>query len=202
MYRESLGIKTGVLVDHWAILIGNESDVGPFTEMDINCYLYTMKFRGNDSQNILEDFMHNLYFYALGDKVTTNPITGDSDIKLDPPGTRNAYSKVCWIKECPTCQYIEQIVSSLDTNWLDSCFPPPRPIDVYLKSYLEKCGNYDRILMRTWDYLGTNNTPVILYIVYNGDGRVVVTRCKLVIKHGEIDNTQCESQQQTPRRTP
>jgi hypothetical protein len=57
-YRESLGIKTGVLVDHWAILIKNESDVDPFTEKDINCYLYAMKFRGNDSLNVLEKIIH------------------------------------------------------------------------------------------------------------------------------------------------
>ena len=43
----------------------NESLVGNFNEKNLNCILYAMKYRNNCSRNILEDFMHNLYFYAL-----------------------------------------------------------------------------------------------------------------------------------------
>jgi len=39
-----------------------------FWEKDINCYLYAMKFKDKDSQNILKNFMHNIYSYAMTGK--------------------------------------------------------------------------------------------------------------------------------------
>ena len=64
-YRESLGIKTGVLLIHWTILIKHEDDVGPLNEKDIDCYLYAMKFKDSNSKDILEYYMPNIYQYAM-----------------------------------------------------------------------------------------------------------------------------------------
>ena len=194
-YGESLGIKTGVLLIHWAILIKHENDVGPLNEKDIDCYLYAMKFKDNDSEDILEYYMPNIYHYAMKEGDTSG------DVKLESV-TEDYNSPVCDVvidgidpypKTHEAKQKIVNFVEDYDSFWLSSCYSSP-PNEVDLKDYLKKCGNYDIILMRQWDYLGDSDNPVILYISYNGDGRVLVTRCNLSINHitGEIEYAFCK----------
>ncbi len=194
-YGESLGIKTGVLLIHWAILIKHENDVGPLNEKDIDCYLYAMKFKDNDSEDILEYYMPNIYHYAMKEGDTSG------DVKLESV-TEDYNSPVCDVvidgidpypKTHEAKQKIVNFVEDYDSFWLSSCYSS-LPNEVDLKDYLKKCGNYDIILMRQWDYLGDSDNPVILYISYNGDGRVLVTRCNLSINHitGEIEYAFCK----------
>ncbi len=178
-YGESLGIKTGVLLIHWAILIKHENDVGPLNEKDIDCYLYAMKFKDNDSEDILEYYMLNIYHYAMKEGDTSG------DIKFEYVSTLPSNSPVCDVNS------IGNTVEKLSSDWLKKCYSSP-PNEVDLKDYLKKCGNNDIILMRKWDYLKSSKNPVILYISYNGDGRVLVTRCKIEIgRGGNIIGTNC-----------
>ncbi len=182
---------------HRAILIRKESDVGPFNEKDMDCYLYAMKFAGNDSQNLLLNYtLQNIYHYAMKDEVVNN------DVRLERITVYASNSPVCDVivsDNVPVAiRDIGSIVEYYSLDWLNKCYPSP-PSELYLKDYLRRCGNFDRILMRQWDYLQDSNSTVILYISYNGDGRVLVTRCEVKRDYvtGEITGANCK-----PRRTP
>ena len=172
-------------------MIRKESDVRPFNEKDIDCYLYAMKFAGNDSQNLLLNYtLQNIYHYAMKDEVVNN------DVRLERITVYTSNSPVCDVivsDNVPVAiRDIGSIVEYYSLDWLNKCYQSQNlPNTLDLKDYLRKCGNFDRILMRQWDYLKDSNSTVILYISYNGDGRVLVTRCEVKIRGGNIIDTSC-----------
>ncbi len=125
-YSESLGIKTYVLLIHRAILIKDESKVGPFNEKDINCYLYAMKFKKNDSKNILEDYMPNIYHYRMrelsGNDITLEYVS-DSDIDVNSQVCRVVLNGV----------YLYNNVTGLSNDWLNCYSSGTHPSEVSLK---------------------------------------------------------------------
>ena len=149
----------------------------PLNEKDIDCYLYAMKLKDSNSKDILEYFIPSIYQYAIKEG------TSGENIKLEYVSIPSN-SPVCDVNS------IGDTVEKLSSGWLKKCYSSP-PNEVDLKDYLKKCGNYDIILMRQWDYLKDSDSPVILYISYNGDGRVLVTRCEIKIVNGEIKRTYC-----------
>jgi len=131
--------------------------------------------------------MHNIYSYAMtGKKVGCGWFNLGQCLEITNSGTDVSYSEVCDV--------VGSEVEALESKWISECGSPN-----VLQNLLNNCGKNETILMRKWDYLNASSTnPVILYIVYNGDGRVVVTKCELKIKPttGKIERVECEPEEE------